>query len=75
MAKDLPRSTRAVVLAVPDEAALLDLERRILNVGMIHSAVREPWEPYNGALMAIGVCPQPKTDLIKRLFSQLKKLE
>lgn len=47
----------AVVLAVADEYALLDIELALCTEGIEHVSVREPDAPHNGALMAIGVKP------------------
>jgi hypothetical protein len=60
---NLPPATRAVALAVPDEAALLRLEQELIAAGVAHRAIREPDAPYNGALMAIGIVPQPREPL------------
>lgn len=52
--------THAVVLAVRDELELLALERRLIEAGVVHIAIREADEPYYGALMAIGLPPGPQ---------------
>lgn len=59
----LPPDTRAVALAVPDEASLLAVERDLVAAGVPHRAIREPDAPYHGALMAIGVVPMPREPL------------
>lgn len=59
----VPPETRAVALAAPDEAALLALERRLREAGVHHVAIREPDAPHRGALMAIGLPPQPREPL------------
>lgn len=59
----LPSDTRAVALSVPDEAALLRLEDELRTAGINFRAIREPDAPYHGALMAIGIQPQPRANL------------
>ena len=53
----LPTGVRAVVLAVPDAAALVRLHRRLGDLGLDHHLVREPDSPWCGAPMAIGIVP------------------
>jgi hypothetical protein len=55
------RGTHAVVLAVPDEAALLDVAARLERRGLPFVLVREPDPPWHGAAMAIGLAPVPET--------------
>lgn len=62
-----PLHTIVVVLGVRDEARLLRLERRLLRGGVSHVAIREPDEPYHGALTAIGIPPGPREPLAKYL--------
>ncbi len=64
---NLPPDTRAVALSVPDELSLLAVENALIAAGIEHSAIREPDAPYLGALMAIGVRPQPREPLRKVL--------
>jgi hypothetical protein len=59
----VPPNTHAVVLSVPDEASLLQLEEIFLSQKILHTAIRERDPPWSGALMAIGFPPQPKEDL------------
>lgn len=59
--------TIVVVLGVRDEARLLRLERRLIRGGVPHVAIREPDEPYNGALTAIGIPPGPREPVAKYL--------
>lgn len=67
----VPPNTCAVVLAVPDEAALLAVEKR-LQEALIDgvTSIREPDEPYCGQLMTIGIKPQPRGK-IRKLLSNL----
>jgi peptidyl-tRNA hydrolase len=69
----VPANTHAVVLSVPNEASLLQLEQALISQKILHSAIRERDPPWNGALMAIGLPPQPKTN-IKRLLQKLPLL-
>ena len=57
--------TYAVVLAAPDEQALLDLHERLAYSNVPHVLIREPDAPYLGAAMAIGIPPQPRRPLRK----------
>lgn len=55
-----------ILLSVPNEAALLELARRVAVVGIAHSAWREPdWE---NTLTALAIAPSPETS---RLTSSL----
>ncbi len=60
---NIPSDTHAVVLAVADENELLELEQALFVAGISVHPVREPDAPYNGALMAIGIPPQPRTHI------------
>ncbi len=64
---NLPSSTYAVVLAVPDEAALIALARRLGEAGVAYKAIREPDAPYDNALMALGLVPKKRSELRKYL--------
>lgn len=66
----IPSSTHAVVLAVPDEEALLRIEAKLLNANFEIMAIREPDEPYFGQITAIGIRPQVR-DKLKKLLSNL----
>lgn len=63
----LPPHTFAVVLAAKDEMTLAEAELLLKEKGIEHVAIREPDEPWNGQLMAIGIVPAPKSDLKKIL--------
>lgn len=67
---NLPKNTFAVALAVPGEEKLLELEKQLLETRIPHNAVREIDPPYNGQLMAIGICPTIR-DKVKGVLSQL----
>jgi peptidyl-tRNA hydrolase len=66
----VPPNTHAIVLSVPDEKTLLSVEDKLLRAGIEISSIREPDEPYCGALMAIGIKPQPR-EKIRKLLSNL----
>jgi peptidyl-tRNA hydrolase len=59
--------TIAVVLGVPNERALKAVEKKLLLFGIRHVAVREPDEPWNGQLMAIGLWPREHCNQLRRL--------
>lgn len=56
----MARGTHAVALAVPDEAALLDVAARLERRGLPFVLVREPDPPWHGAAMAIGLLAFPE---------------
>jgi len=64
----------AVVLAARCETDLLELEARLRAGGVPHFAMREPDPPLNGAITAIGLPPQPKSQL-KKYLSSIPKLK
>lgn len=67
---EVPPDTHAVVLAVPDEIALLAIEEKLLRAGIEITAVRESDAPYLGQLMSIGIRPQPR-EKIRKLLANL----
>ncbi len=67
---DLAEGTFAVVLAVADQAALSAERARLSLAGVAHVAIHEPDAPYDGALMAIGLRPGPRSQL-RRHVAQL----
>jgi len=73
----LPSGTYAIVLSVPSEKELKQLEQRLATKSVPHTAIREPDKPYDGALMAIGVQPMPRSQVKKHLagLSLLKEKE
>lgn len=71
---NLARDTYAIVLAVPDEAALAHEAERLKKHGVAHVTIREPDAPFNDALMSIGVVPARREDL-RRHFSSLPLLK
>lgn len=72
-----PNQTYAIVLGARNEHRLLKLERALVAANVLHVAVREPDEPYNGALMAIGLVPANAHELRPHLsdFHMLRELD
>lgn len=70
----LPDGTYAVVLMVPNEAALYALACKLERAGLGHKLVMEPDAPYNGALMAIGLLPVVDRKEVRRWLSSLPLL-
>lgn len=68
---DLKPGTNAVVLAVSNEAALLDVERKLSHAGIRHVSIREPDAPWNGALCSIGLMPLSDRTEVKKVLSSL----
>lgn len=71
---NLPEGTYAVVLTVPDEAAMMAVAARLLRAKVPFTPIFEPDPPYQGALMAIGVRPARK-EALKRHLSSLPLLK
>lgn len=69
----LPEGTNAVVLGVPDEAALEAVSKRLTLAGTKHVRIVENDPPYTGQLMAIGCVPGRK-EVIGRALRHLKLL-
>ncbi len=51
--------TNAVALTARHEPELKELEQHLIRAQVEHIAIREPDEPYDNQLMAIGICPAP----------------
>lgn len=66
----VPPGTHAVVLSAENEESLLEIEQKLSAHNIEFVAIREPDAPWNGALMAIGVKPQPRGKL-KKLLREL----
>jgi peptidyl-tRNA hydrolase PTH2 len=71
---NLPAGTNAVVLAVPNEAALHALAERLRSAGVDFVPVYEPDPPWNGQLTAIGFRPT-RREVLRRYLSSLPKLK
>jgi hypothetical protein len=72
LVEPLPPRTRAVGLHVPNEAALIELEMKLGENGFEFKSIREPDAPWDGALMAIGLKPQERTNELKGILQSLK---
>lgn len=70
---NLDPGTNAVVLAATP-GQLADLERRLARAGVPHVAIREPDEPWCGALCAIGLEPVQDRAAVRPLLSSLPLL-
>lgn len=65
--------TIVVVLGARNEHRLLKLERTLTSCGVAHVAIREPDEPWNGQLMAIGLVPGDR-EVLSGLFRDYQTL-
>lgn len=70
---DLAEGTHAVVLTVPDELSLHREAKRLESAGVSLVRITEPDAPYHGALMALGIHPEPK-EVLRRHVSSLPLL-
>jgi len=66
---NLPDTTYAVALTVPDEPALRSLARKLALAGVRHCAIIESEGSHAGQLMAIGCAPAERSHLKKHLSS------
>lgn len=71
---NLPEGTYAIVLAVPNHAKLLALEKVLEENNIPHKSIREPDLPWNGELMSIGIFPMERS-LLKKYLSNLPLLK
>lgn len=71
---NLAEGTYAVVLEVPDEAALRAVKARLSLTQVALVAVYEPDPPFNGQLMALGLVPVRK-EAVRRFLSSLPLLK
>ena len=69
-----PLPIHAVVLAVENEAQLLEIDRRLDAAGIEHRSVREPDAPWNGALMSIGLVPVKDRSKLRKFVSSIPLL-
>lgn len=65
-------NTHAIALAARDERHLASIERRLIELGLDHRAIREP--DRDDELMAIGIPPLVDRNLIKPVTKQLQLL-
>lgn len=66
--------TFAYAKTAKDEKELRDLSYELFMAGIPHKCILEPDAPWNGQMMAIGVCPGPKTKL-KKYFARFPLLK
>lgn len=71
---NLPPGTYVVVLAVANEAVLRAFSEKLEAHGIQHKLIVENSNDYQGQAMAIGVVPQPRSQL-RRYFSSLPLLK
>jgi len=71
---NLAHDTHAIVLAVPNEPALVALAERLAKARIAHVTIREPDAPWNNALMAIGLVPGRK-EALRRYLSSIPLLK
>ncbi len=67
---NLPEGTYAVVLSVPNEAALVAVAAKLTAAGLKHVDIVESDAPYTDQLMAIGCVPVPRS-VGRRVLSSL----
>lgn len=65
----LPPGTYAIVLALPNERALVKEADRLRRLGIAYHAVFEADPPYEGQLMALGLAPARRSALHRHLSS------
>ena len=70
----VPTGTFAVALGARSLDELQTIERKLLEHGIPHRAVREPDAPWNGELMAIGIEPLEDRSRLKKITSSLPLL-
>ena len=66
-AGNLPPGTTAVVLGVPDEAALEIVAKKLTLAGTAFVRIVEDYAPYSNQLMAIGCVPGRKKEVGRAL--------
>lgn len=71
---DLSETTFAVVLAASDRAHLENIEKALCSREIPHKSIREPDSPWNGALMAIGICPIEDRSIVQPVTGRLPLL-
>lgn len=71
---NLPHSTNAVVLEVPDEPTLREYSARLERAGVAHVLIHEPDSPWNGQATAIGLAPVADRRPLRAVLSSLPLL-
>jgi len=64
--------THAVVLGVSSEWKLSLIEQQLAEAGIAHQAIREPDEPWCGALMALGLSPTRDRGRLRPILGRLR---
>jgi len=72
--RTLPENTHAVVLAVPNERALLAVADRLSARSIVYTLIREPDAPFHGEGTAIGLAPVSDRREVRRALSNLPLL-
>lgn len=67
---NLADGTYAVALVARSLEELHSLEEVLIAEKVPHKAIREPDDPHNGSLVAIGICPDFRTK-VRRFVSNL----
>lgn len=70
-----PEGTYAIVLAVPDVRALLDVRNALERHGVHHKLICEPDAPWNGAPTAIGLEPTRDRRKVRKVLGRLPLLK
>lgn len=70
----VPSGVHAVCLSAHSEMELEELEAKLLELGVSHTSIREPDEPWNGTLMAIGLEPviRDQNPKLRRALARFK---
>lgn len=64
----IPKTTRLVLLQVPDERALVAEAARASGKGWEVAVVFEPDPPYDGQAMAFALTPSPRRNQLRKHF-------
>lgn len=75
LSETLPAGTHAVTLHIHDEAAINELGRTLSSAGIKYASIVENDPPYENQLMAIGLSPQVRTPLIKKILGRYKTIK
>lgn len=67
----LPDDTHVVILAARSERHLLCIEEELKLHNIKHKSIREPWAPWNGQLMSIGLSPVRNREAISKVLGKL----
>ncbi len=70
----VPEHTNAVCLGVKSEDHLLKIEQALKDLGIEHFAIREPDDPWNNAILSIGIPPIEDRETIAAVTKKLQLL-